>query len=89
MRRPDSSDKVLSVIVDAEHVGLKLDELLDRKAVAAMLGISTATLKTWVCERKGPSFYKMGTGRGSRVYYQRSDVEAWLNRRAVRIEMKD
>lgn len=54
-----------------------------------MLGISAATLKTWVCERKGPSFYKMGTGRGSRVYYQCSDVEAWLNRQAVRIEMKD
>lgn len=89
MRRRSSVEPVRSVEVDAKHVGLKLDELLDRKAVAAMLGISTATLKTWVCERKGPSFYKMGTRRGSRVYYQRSDVEAWLNRQAVRVEMKD
>jgi predicted DNA-binding transcriptional regulator AlpA len=68
---------------------LKPDGLLDRKAVAKLVGVSTATLKTWVCERKGPHFSKMGTGRGSRVYYQRSEVEAWLNRHAVRVEMKD
>lgn len=87
--RPNKAESVRAIQVSPEHTGLKLGELLDRKAVAELLGVSTATLKTWVCERKGPHFYKMGSGRGSRVYYQRSDVEAWLNRRAVRVEMKD
>lgn len=80
---------VRAITVSPEQVGLKLEEILDRKAVAKLLGVSTSTLRNWVCERKGPHFWKMGTGRGSRVYYQRSEVEAWLNKHAVRIEMKD
>jgi predicted DNA-binding transcriptional regulator AlpA len=87
--RANKNEPVCAIIVSPEQVGLKLDGLLDRKAVAKLLGVSTATLKTWVCERKEPHFWKMGTGRGSRVYYQRSEVEAWLNRHAVRVEMKD
>jgi predicted DNA-binding transcriptional regulator AlpA len=87
MRR-SKDDSVRAIVVSPEQEGLRLGELLDRKSVAELLGVSTATLKTWVCERKGPHFYKMGTGRGSRVYYRRSDVEAWLNRNAVRVEMK-
>jgi len=87
--RPHKNESVRAITVSPQQVGLKLEELLDRKTVAKLLGISTATLKTWVCERKGPHFWKMGTGRGSRVYYQRSEVEAWLNNHAVRVEMKD
>jgi predicted DNA-binding transcriptional regulator AlpA len=87
--RPHNNQPVRAIVVSPQEPGLKLDELLDRKTVAKLLGISPATLKTWVCERKGPPFYKMGTGRGSRVYYQRSDVEEWLNRHAIRVEMKD
>lgn len=87
--RPNKNATVRAITVAPEQPGLKLEELLDRKAVAKLLGVSTATLKTWVCERKGPHFWKMGTGRGSRVYYQRSEVEAWLNRHAIRVEMKD
>ena len=86
--RPHKNEPVRAIVVSPDHQGLKLDELLDRKKVAQLLGVSTATLKTWVCERKGPHFYKMGTGRGARVYYQRSDVETWLNHQAVRVEMK-
>lgn len=87
--RPGKNESVHAISVSPDRVGLKLEDLLDRKAVAKLLGISSATLKTWVSERKGPSFWKMGTGRGSRVYYQRSEVEAWLNKQAVRIEMKE
>lgn len=85
---PSQNGSVRAISVSPDQAGLKLEDLLDRKAVAKLLGVSTATLKTWVCERKGPHFWKMGTGRGSRVYYQRSEVEAWLNKHAVRVEMK-
>jgi predicted DNA-binding transcriptional regulator AlpA len=83
-----SPSEAVAVTVSPEHRGLKLGELLDRKQVAVLLGISVATLKAWVCERKGPVFYKMGSGRGSRVYYRREDVQEWLNSNAVRIQMK-
>ena len=86
--RPNKNEPARAIVVSPENKGLKLDELLNRKAVAQLLGVSTATLKTWVCERTGPSFFKMGSGRGSRVYYRREDVESWLNREAVRVEMK-
>ena len=87
--RPNKTEAVRAITVSPDQPGLRLEELLDRKAVAKLLGVSTATLKTWVCERKGPHFWKMGTGRGSRVYYQRSEVEEWLNKHAIRVEMKD
>ncbi len=83
-----SPSEAVVVTVSPEHQGLKLGELLDRKQVAALLGIRVATLKAWVCERKGPVFYKMGSGRGSRVYYRREDVQGWLDGHAERIEMK-
>jgi predicted DNA-binding transcriptional regulator AlpA len=83
-----SPSDVVAVTVSPEHQGLKLGELLDRKQVAVLLGISVATLKAWVCERKGPVFYKMGSGRGSRVFYRREDVQGWLDSNAVRIQMK-
>jgi hypothetical protein len=86
--RPNKNEPVRAIVVSPEHPGLKLDGLLNRKTVAELLGVSTATLKTWVCERKGPHFFKMGKGRGSRVYYRREDVESWLNKQAVRVEMK-
>ena len=86
--RPDKNESVRALVVSPEDKGLKLDGLLKRKAVAELLGVSTATLKTWVCERRGPHFFKMGRGRGSRVYYRREDIESWLNREAVRVEMK-
>lgn len=86
--RPNQNDLARAVVVSPEHKGLKLGELLTRKDVAKLLGVSTGTLKTWVCERKGPHFYKLGHGRGARVLYRREDVETWLNQQAVRVEMK-
>lgn len=67
--RVNKNALVRAITVSPEQPGLKLEELLDRKAVAKLLGVSTATLRNWVCERKGPNFWKMGTGRSSRVYY--------------------
>jgi predicted DNA-binding transcriptional regulator AlpA len=86
--RDASTSDVIAVTVSPGHQGLKLGEMLDRKQVAVLLGVSVATLKAWVCERKGPVFYKMGSGRGSRVYYRHQDVQEWLDRNTVRIQMK-
>ena len=66
--RPTKNDPGRAIAASLGQVGLKLEELLDRKTVAKLLGVSTATLKTWVCERKGPHFWKPGSGRGSRVW---------------------
>jgi len=86
--RDTSPDDVVAVTVSPDEQGLKLGELLDRKQVAVLLSLSVATLRAWACERKGPAFYKMGSGRGSRVYYRQQDVQGWLDRNAVRVSMK-
>ena len=66
--RPNKNAPGRAIAVSLGQVGLKLEELLDRKTVAKLLGVSTATLKTWVCECKGPHFCKVDSGRGSRVW---------------------
>ena len=66
--RPSKNAPGRAGAVSLGQVGLKFEELLARKTVAKLLGVSTATLKTRVCERKGPHFWKVGSGRGSRVW---------------------
>jgi Helix-turn-helix domain len=34
--------------------------LLNEKEAAPLLGLSVATLRTWRCREKGPSFHKFG-----------------------------
>lgn len=51
--RPNKNAPVRAITVSPERPGLKHEEILDRKTVAKLLGVSTATLKTWLCERKG------------------------------------
>lgn len=47
---------------------------LTTDGVAAMLSLSTITLKTWRRLGKGPPFVYVG----DRVRYQRAAVDAWL-----------
>lgn len=67
--RPHRNQPVRAIIVSPQEPGLKLEELLDRKAVAKLLGVATATLKTWVCERKAHRFtrWALAGARGSTI----------------------
>jgi excisionase family DNA binding protein len=55
-------------------------ELLSRKQAAEMLGVRPQTLAAWVTRGMyGLRFHRVGR----LVKYKRSDLEQWLERRAV------
>ena len=49
-------------------------ELLDESSFEAQYGQPRRTLQKWRVEGRGPRFLKVGR----RVFYRRSDIEAWL-----------
>jgi predicted DNA-binding transcriptional regulator AlpA len=51
-----------------------LPHLLDEREIAAMLGVSLATVRRWRCQRRGPRYRKIGAS----VRYLPEDVTAWL-----------
>jgi excisionase family DNA binding protein len=54
-----------------------MEDMLDRPALSAWLGVPIRTLAQWAYEGKGPRFYKVG--RHAR--YRQEDVETWLAER--------
>ena len=54
-----------------------MQEILNQKRVAVILGISTRTLERYRVAGTGPRYAKLG---GKLVRYQQSDVEAWIQR---------
>jgi len=59
---------------------LKRNELLTREQTAKLLGVKGQTLAVWASTgRYGLRFIRVGKS----VRYRRSDVEAWLESRAV------
>jgi predicted DNA-binding transcriptional regulator AlpA len=54
---------------------------LKNNEVAAMIGISPDTLKTWRVQGKGPRYRKFGITRQAPVSYDRAEVEAWIKAR--------
>lgn len=66
----------------SDTLTLENDRLLGTTAAASILGISNKTLRQLRCDREGPRCLKFGTSKQSRVYYRRSDLEAWAASRA-------
>lgn len=60
-----------------------MDSLLREKEVAAILGLSTNTLRKWRSLRKGPNYVKLG---GYAVRYSREDVEAFKEQRKIQLQ---
>ncbi len=59
-----------------------LSQRLTNEEAAAELKVKPDTLDQWRYRRKGPRYYKVG----GRIQYKRSDIEAWLEGRAVNPE---
>ena len=53
-----------------------LDNLMDRQEFADAMGVTPRSTDRWAWQRKGPPRFKIGT----RVYYDRTDVEAYLRK---------
>lgn len=50
-------------------------DVLDTKAVAALLGVANATVRYWRQVGEGPAWFRLGP---KIVRYRRSAVEGWL-----------
>lgn len=55
------------------------EELLTPKQVAAEYPFTTNQLATWRWMGLGPSYIKLSPGRGGRIKYKRSAIDAWLD----------
>lgn len=55
---------------------------LTEQDVADMLGVATATLAVWRCQKKGPAYSK----RGRVIMYRRGSVDEWIRRGSVMTE---
>lgn len=61
----------------------KPTDLLTRKQAAARLGLSVATLESWVFRGKGPAYLRTGERRG-KVLYRAADLERWQREHTIR-----
>ena len=52
--------------------------LLSPRDVSDLLNVDTNTLYKWRAERKGPPFYKLGSGDRAPVRYRKSEVLRFL-----------
>lgn len=55
------------------------DDWLTPAEVARLTRLSQSTLKDKRWRGTGPKFTKLSPGRGGRIRYRRSDVDAWMN----------
>lgn len=53
---------------------------LTSNEAAELLRISRRTLERWRLEGNGPRYFKLGTGKRSRVVYREAEIESWVNR---------
>jgi len=74
-----NEETVRKAIDKAKH-----DELLTPKQVEAEYGFHPRTLAQWRWMDVGPDFIKQSPGRGGRIKYRRSALEAWLESVTVR-----
>ncbi|MGW9460068.1 helix-turn-helix domain-containing protein [Streptomyces globisporus] len=51
--------------------------------VAAEYGIAVQTLANWRWQGIGPAYVKKTAGRGGRIAYRRTAIEAWLDAQTV------
>jgi len=57
-----------------------LDNLITRLELADLLRLTPRSLDRWAWQRKGPRRFKVG----NKSYYDRADVDAWLERQKAK-----
>lgn len=68
------------------NFSLKDDQLLTTGEAATLVGRSKKSLRQMRCERTGPRCFKVGTSKQARIFYRRSDLEAWVVSSVVTIQ---
>jgi len=58
-----------------------IENLLTPQQVAQFLGLSEAHLARWRMDKTGPSFLKLGSGRGGKIRYPETALAEFLKSR--------
>ena len=61
-------------------LGNDMQELLDTKTAAPLIGVTPETLENWRVRGDGPPFHKT-PGRTGKVLYDPADIAAWREKR--------
>lgn len=61
-----------------------LDDMIDTRTAAAMVGVAPVTMQVWRGRGKGPRYYKVGPSRTGAVRYRRGEVLRYLKAAEVR-----
>ncbi|MFG2299424.1 helix-turn-helix transcriptional regulator [Actinacidiphila glaucinigra] len=61
------------------------DTLLTPRDVQTEYGFKPATLAQWRWMGTGPDYIKISPGKGGRIKYKRSAIEAWLTAQTVQV----
>lgn len=56
-----------------------VEQLLSKKQIAKLLGVSEASVTRWICAGIGPRYHRVGLA----VRFRLADVNRWLEQRAV------
>jgi hypothetical protein len=83
-RKPTKSRKATPSEALAD-MSLADDAWLGTADAAALVGLSSKTLRQLRCDRAGPRCFKMGTTQQARTFYRRSDLERWVREKAVAV----
>ncbi len=62
-----------------------MQSLIDEKEAARILGLSVITLRNFRCQRRGPSYYKIGKA----VRYSLDDLMDFIKERRITPERSD
>lgn len=61
-------------------MGTTMQQLIDTRVAALLLGISPGTLENWRVRGEGPPFLKT-PGRTGKVMYDPADIATWRDQR--------
>lgn len=61
-------------------LGNDMQELINTKVAAPLMGVAPATLENWRVRGEGPPFHKT-PGRTGKVLYDPADIAAWREQR--------
>lgn len=52
------------------------DDLIDNDSVAKLLGVKPKTLAVWRGRKKGPPYYRLGSG----IWYSEAELQIWIDK---------
>jgi hypothetical protein len=76
--RVEFTVQLMQAEIDKRRLPITADLRVAEDAAAELLGYSPGHLKNMRAEGRGPTAYRCGVGKGSRVSYRLHDLARWI-----------